>query len=334
MNRTISRLILVLISTVLTLSVVEIGLRVGGYGEWVPVIDVDAHVSRALSDGWMREDRALLWRIDRCDSNLQSIRYVHRDNPNAPVQAGKNKKRILCLGDSCTFFSAGEVPPYSLELEHRFDFSEEVEVLNAGVPGYSSTQGLAWLESELLAYAPRLFIIYFGWNDHWRAHTVPDSLYAENLQRSPLRLLRLLKVVFSKQDAGANRAESSSPLRVSPDEYCENLKAMHRRIEASGGKALFLTAPAYESAKNRERLVANKHLLDGDDYMKLHAQYNAVVRELEKEGLRIFDLAALFEQHQDPASLFMEDGIHLSGEGISFTADHLHETIVSQGLVD
>ncbi len=81
--------------------------------------------------------------------------------------------RILMLGDSATF---------GWDVEFTFIYTEiledllngvtgacsgerRFEVINAGIPGYKTIQGLIWLETELLELEPDLITIGYGVND-------------------------------------------------------------------------------------------------------------------------------------------------------------------------
>ena len=82
----------------------------------------------------------------------------------------KNHFRILALGDSITFGLAindEETYPVQLEeiLQRIFPAPVKVEVINAGVTGYSSRQGLVYLREKLLFLKPDLVIIGFGVDD-------------------------------------------------------------------------------------------------------------------------------------------------------------------------
>ncbi len=77
--------------------------------------------------------------------------------------------RILCLGDSSTFgygMNAGETYPEDLErgLARRLP-GTGIEVINAGVPGWSSANGAALLAGEGMAWKPSVVILSFGYNE-------------------------------------------------------------------------------------------------------------------------------------------------------------------------
>jgi lysophospholipase L1-like esterase len=93
--------------------------------------------------------------------------------------------RILALGDSCTFgqLQRGELygyvsNPYPLVLEKLL--ADRVgpgrfEVLNVGIPGYNSYQGLMLLRGKLRGLDPDLITVRFGWNDLFLSEAPPGQ---------------------------------------------------------------------------------------------------------------------------------------------------------------
>jgi len=84
--------------------------------------------------------------------------------------------RILCLGDSCTYGTgvtrADAFPALLDQL-----LGPSVDVVNAGVPGYTSYQAVRYLESEGLALEPDIVLFTLGFNDRrsWGALTEADG---------------------------------------------------------------------------------------------------------------------------------------------------------------
>lgn len=102
-------------------------------------------------------------------SNAQGLREDHA----IPLAKPPGEVRILFLGDSVTFGylvrpEDAFVEQVERELRARVP-GARVECLNAGVPGYSLFQGLRFLATRGLAFAPDLVVLEFGWNDkaHW-----------------------------------------------------------------------------------------------------------------------------------------------------------------------
>jgi lysophospholipase L1-like esterase len=331
MQRTRRRAVLAICSALAALAAAETVLRLLRYGDHVPVLPVDENAAAAISSGLMRADRQLLWRISRCDRYGESVRLAHPDNPAIRPPA-PGVRRVVCLGDSCTFFPGRSGEPYSVLLERRLGSpSAPVEVLNAGVPGYSGAQGLAWLRSGLPAYRPELVTVYFGWNDHWRALALTDRESMKALAASPLRLMRLFRDIrgrLRRQPRAGDR-----PRRVPPEDYADALRQIHRLVAGVRGRCLLLTAPGLGVQRTRSELLGCRHLEEGDDYMALHGQYNDIVRSLRKEGIAVLDLDALFRKHEQPALLFADDGIHLSDAGHELIAQTLRDEIVTHNLL-
>ncbi len=90
---------------------------------------------------------------------------------------------IVCLGDSVTgvYYHTGgyRAYPEMLELATRKALpSSQVKVINAGISGHSTTEGLARLDRDVLAKKPDLVTISFGLNDMTR---VSEEQFRKNL---------------------------------------------------------------------------------------------------------------------------------------------------------
>jgi len=78
--------------------------------------------------------------------------------------------RIFALGESTTFgitMSAGDRPwPEVLEaaIRERFECDAPVQVVNAGVPGWTLANQIARLEREIIPLKPDLIVSYHGYN--------------------------------------------------------------------------------------------------------------------------------------------------------------------------
>ena len=77
--------------------------------------------------------------------------------------------RVIMIGGSTVLGQGAPTPAESLparvraRLVHRHP---RLELMNAGVGGYTSGQELLRFTAELLSYTPDLLIVYDGWNDH------------------------------------------------------------------------------------------------------------------------------------------------------------------------
>lgn len=96
-----------------------------------------------------------------------------------------NETTIVCLGDSVTgvYYHTGghRAYPEMLELALRQAHpNAQVRVLNAGISGHTTTDGLARLDQDVLQHHPTLVTISFGLNDMTR---VPPEQFRTNLEQ-------------------------------------------------------------------------------------------------------------------------------------------------------
>lgn len=85
------------------------------------------------------------------------------------LERPKGTLRVLCVGDSRTWgFDVREDDAYPRALERLLNSrgaSQTVEAINAATPGYTSYQGLMWLQRNLRRYQPDVVTACFGFND-------------------------------------------------------------------------------------------------------------------------------------------------------------------------
>ena len=306
MNDTIRKLALVLVSVVITLVVAEIALRLMGYGAVTPEMSFGVNTRTALEQGRFQSDAALFWKLPARSSQAdQAIKAIH---PDQPAPARQAPRRILVLGDSCSRLSIHALP-YSAQLEERL-WSDGFEVLNASVPGYTTYQGLVWLRTQLLELKPDIVVVYFGWNDHWRATGMTDREYAASRGAGKLRLLEL-----------GRRRPAEPPVRVPLAEYEANLEAIIAEVQAIGARVVLVAAPHRITAEAAQRLVQTRYILPGENPTELHGEYLKVLRSFAgRPGVAVLSADHLMTVMESDQPLLMRDGIHLTDEAHAILA--------------
>lgn len=78
--------------------------------------------------------------------------------------------RVIVVGGSTVMGAGSPTPDQNLPAQIKNELVERlgsrpVEVINAGVLGYTSSQELLYIMSELAYFNPDLIIVYDGWND-------------------------------------------------------------------------------------------------------------------------------------------------------------------------
>ncbi len=167
-----------LLITFAMIAALECGLRLVGFS-FQPYTHYDDVDWDAFVEGRNRADYVpdseLFWRLmpDRtvttpfgADSRIDVEGFRGPEVQRAKVDG---RKRIVTLGDSGTFgWEVPEAESYPRALETILNAGGNgpaVEVVNAGVPGYTSLQGVRWFETHVRHFAPDLVIVCFGGND-------------------------------------------------------------------------------------------------------------------------------------------------------------------------
>ncbi len=266
-----------------------------------------------------------------------------RDDP-FPSPGDGPRFFALCMGDSNTWGDGvlGR-ETYANVLEQRIADEHPgavIDVLNAGGPGYSTTQSLR-LQRELLeGYSFDLVTIYNMGAD--MAFSVrPDSAYEKGpvaamgarLLASSALFRRARRVVFAEEDArrfAYERADMPHRVPAEPD-YHRQLQAMVEEAMANGARVLLvLPLPLCVEPGCAEMDGRNPPPLSADVIAALQeaeGEYREVMRQVAAEtGAPLLDLPAWSETHPDPASLYL-DISHPTPEGHRAIAHQMHEAI-------
>ena len=194
--------------------------------------------------------------------------------------------RIVSLGDSGTF---GMWRPEAAAL--RWDSYAEilqeiatlqgydgVEVVNAGVLGYGSSQGLRQLTLELLDLDPDVVTLRFGFNDHSTPlspqHRLvePESSMSRELfyAFSGSRLLQLAIVALRRTDA--LHPEPFTVPWTSPERFERDLERFAELAEREGFHLLFIDYPIRAAVRGEStgQPVAGQPRLGVESIEELH----------------------------------------------------------------
>ncbi len=271
-----------------------------------------------------------------------SANFDHYDMQPVSTEHDPETQRIICLGDSCTFFGRPSYPK-RLETLMNCDNQSVWQVINAGVPAYSSYQGYRLFEQRLTAFKARFVTVYFGWNDHWIARSVKDAAHGKEFGLRTVshrvdalfgflrfddairRISDLVRERLPRIDSGGK------VLRVPLPDYRQNLTGIVRVAAMQDTRVVFLTAPQGFDRKNPPKYLQEMDYFD--DLSRLidtHESYNDCVREVALQtGSILVDLAALVDKMPNRRELFLQDGIHLSDTGLEFVGRHVCRDIRS-----
>jgi lysophospholipase L1-like esterase len=279
---------------------------------------------------FVRPDREVFW------SPRPGFRGVFRGSPVSinslglrgaelarPKPAGR--RRIACFGDSITFgFGVGDDETYS-HLLGRLLAPRDVEVVNAGVTGFTSHQVLGWLRRLLPQTEPDVVTILVGWNDQ-NGRPLTDRDYEARLRAAravegPLDRLRLyaaMKTLYSRLGKGREPVAGSVE-RVPPDHFRENLHAIVSQCRSRGIRPVFVALPHRKSAGE----------------LPVRTPYESLLAQVAREnGVPLLDVGelGLATPVEDNAEDFL-DALHLSARGNALMARRLAEQLAALGIL-
>jgi len=312
---------------VLAAAIPELVLRLVGF----------QHVS-GVQFGWptpeellrFEPDERLFWKLPPEHESINSLGFP---GPEIEIPKPEGTWRALFLGDSCTYCGYPRIVEKLLNRDGPPD-GPRCEAVNLGIPGYTSHQGRLVTELHAARMQADLAFVYYGWNDHWIAYGSIDS---EKVVRPPgqgprsatlrwagerLRLVQGIRWLAERLGGGPVPLESP---RVPPAEYRRNLERIHEVLAGQGVPVVFITAPtSHYRLGVPEALLEQGVVASAEDCMRLHRQYNGIVREVAAgTGAGLLDLEADFNRLPELEALFRHDGIHPQGEGLRLVAERI-----------
>lgn len=261
-------------------------------------------------------DPLLFWRLRPGATMSDEDLRVNRDGLRGPELGEKRADtlRLACLGDSTTFgFKVAEADSYPARLAQLLAEDYRVEVLNAGVPGYSTLQGLRFLEREVLTLRPDVLVVGLGANDLLEA-AKPDS--RQRLYHPLTFALRnwLLRRNLTRLLAGwfgdAPPENDGQTTRVPELETTDNLRSIAAQAKAHGAEAFFFL-PVYA----------------GSPDLTLHGI-------LLPEAVATIDVAGAFIAAAGADPLFAGDLLHPTPAGYRVLAEAVADGLRRAGVLE
>lgn len=245
--------------------------------------------------------------------------------------------RVALLGDSCTYgVMVGWPQTYGARLAAALGRPREgrfVEVVCAGVPGYSTFQSRRLFERTVRPLAPHVVVLYLGaWNDFSPALGLSDAQRAaggaERPNADPLRFVQLARTLVAR--FAAERAwqrvvdawlagEPPDGYRVPLDAFERDVAAILDACERDGAHAL-VVLPALDPSREAEQ---------PRNYARSE-RYREALRTLAlARGVPLVDQRAVYAPGA-PAELYL-DIVHPSARGHAWLALALADAIERAG---
>ena len=257
---------------------------------------------------------------------------INGDGFRGPEIDGAHRAaRILTIGDSCTFGTA-EASSYPRVAEATLrQRGVAVEVVNAGVEGYTTADVLVELD-RLKALRPQIATVYLGWNGFFNQEQVfgQPTLAALRLVRGVARAIPAL--FRSRRDAAL--AAYQRPKH--PDAHARELAALDdfvpaffpdlrqivREMQSAGSRVVLVTlAGLYELEREpTPHMLEIGHLPPYTDnpyvLAKLASRLNDLLRDLaHAQSIDLIDVDMWSRATLVPREQYFFDSVHLTDEG-------------------
>jgi len=266
----------------------------------------------------------------------------------------EHKYRIVCLGDSNTY---GQDLPYAqtypavLQDLLREKYPElDAVVINAGICGHTSVQGLARLERDVLWYEPHVVASAFGLNDgnlgHWPLDAICEQeMYRERtlsgrlvtlLEHSHLYLTlrargrRLLRRCGWRATPPVVDAAQEPQPRVSRQGFADAQERLVTRIQRHSATAFVLTITPVTDAFRAELEPALRQR-----QLAIYDEYSHIIRAVvAQRGAYLVDVQGILgnEAPSELRTLLAADGGHLAAAGERRVALSILEALEASGL--
>ncbi len=256
-----------------------------------------------------------------------------RDRNRGP----KTRPRLLALGDSSVYgFGVDDAEVFTAHLEADLG----VEVINGGVPGYSSFQSINLLRGRGLAFDPDVLLVGNLWSDNNFDSFVDRELLADyagwiespasrlrhRLQASALFRgldwhLRVSRQINAAQTVGwqaGSTAPRTGKRRVSILDYATNLTHFCAIMHARDGGVVFLMLPNREDISGRAPSPA-------------WGPYRRAMREVAKAcGAPLVDGPRAFTASGRSADVLFRDQMHPTAAGHTLLAAAVAATLSTE----
>lgn len=272
------------------------------------------------------------------DSNVidKDLMWVHKRYHEVLKGVEGKDVHIAFMGDSCTEFGKYHELLKGL-LQKRS--GKEVNIVNLGVAGWSSFQGLVQMERDVIKLKPGIVTIYFGWNDHWAGMGLTDR-EVQKINRTPLFLIQRFRTgqLVTKGYVGLMAEDDGFIPRVPEEDFRENLIRMVRKAREMGSTPVLITAPTSHERGKEPPYLATAQMPDLAQLVPMHRKYATVVREVAgEERVLLCDLAEHFDalpRKDLREKYFHLDGIHPKPAGDQRIAEFMLELFERSGLID
>ena len=211
--------------------------------------------------------------------------------PDYTIAKPENTFRIAVIGDSFTFgWGVEESQTFVAQMEQTLNRHSKgaprYEVMNFGVPGYSTFQEVARFEELALDFSPDAVVVFFVENDYGPPFFIRE-MGAGN------QLLSLQRFMSSTADQAEKQRHIETLARIDPN------KALRKLAKLGAEKGI----PVYLVINPKKRWVEDKKklwILREQKSIQFMNIYDQFMHAVNSRGIDSKDLTLSFDPHPSP----------------------------------
>ncbi len=270
-------------------------------------------------------------------------------SPEFSLEKPDNTFRIVCFGDSSTFgIGAKMEDTWPSQLQNMFENENtssaftgrdqmRVEVINAGVPGYSSHQGLQHMKQQLQRLQPDVVLASYANNDFWHWDNQTDAQHAKRMStQSNLRAVLLTSRLAQAIDNSISniRQTTQTPIDpASPNQHWAEVATFNYKRPVDEWTRRVPIDEFRNNITDMADLCTANHLPlilvkwpdqpQAGGHWSPRIEYQAVLDEVAAErGLAVADVVSLFQANRSWSvdTYVPDDIVHVNRDGNKLAA--------------
>ncbi len=276
-------------------------------------------------------------------------------SPEFPLARSPNTLRVVCFGDSSTFgigsrmedtwpsqlkqllnddLRPGSVLPAAKSEDSVYS---RVEVINAGVPGYSSYQGLQHMLQQLDRLQPDVVFASYANNDFWHWDQKTDAEHAATLSGSGVRNVvfqsRIVQLIAGLHDRfSSSSLHSESVALPSPNQHWAMAATMNYVSPVDEWARRVPIDSFRDNLEQMADLCRNRGVVfvpvkwpdqpQASGEWSPRIEYQDVIDEIAvARGLQVADVVAMFQKNSWAQDTYIpNDIVHVNKDGNQLAA--------------
>lgn len=291
------------------------------------------------TNNWVISDPDLDFRLNPAQPGIN--KFSMRDK-EITIPKPYGLIRIIVLGDSIPY--SGN-PTFVDLMKNKFFNFNNVEILNASTPGYTTYQELLFLEKYLIKMEPDFVILSYCLNDNYtilhRFDEETHMLWTKEAEDS-LKInsafdafinksyfLTTIKTMFIRERNNQKKSifpwDNTTDFNIAWKDYSwpdfsDRLNKMNNILKKNGGKLYVVIFPL--------DMQLDPHLLNIDPKRVTKPQQQ-VAYYSKKYDIPYFDLFQIFYDNKQKGTELYTDGIHLSLDGENLAANSINNFLLN-----